>query len=72
MLQAAVKAGQCSGKDWGTLQIRLGAVSGLLEQKSVVPYVQEQLKSKVPYQQLQQQMTVPEPIATETITKKKY
>ena len=72
VLQAAVKAGQCSGKDWGTLQIRLGAVSGLLEQKSVVPYVQEQMKSKMPYQQLQQQMAVPEPAPTKTITKKKY
>ncbi|MEQ8299606.1 MAG: caspase family protein [Hyphomonas sp.] len=50
-LQAAVKAGQCSAKGWGTLQIRLGAVSGYLEQKSVVPYVQEQMKSKMPIQQ---------------------
>jgi hypothetical protein len=38
----------------------------------VVPYVQEQMKSKVPYQQLQQQMAVPEPEPTKTITKKKY
>ena len=51
VLQAAVKAGQCSAKGWGTLQIRLGAVSGYLEQKSVVPYVQEQMKSKMPIQQ---------------------
>ncbi|MEQ9436256.1 caspase family protein [Hyphomonas sp.] len=51
VLQAAVKAGQCSAKGWGTLQIRLGAVSGYLEQKSVVPYVQEQMKSKMPMQQ---------------------
>jgi hypothetical protein len=50
-LLAGVKAGQCSAKGWGTLQIRLGAVSGLLEQKSVVPYVQEQLKSKAPIEQ---------------------
>jgi hypothetical protein len=51
VLHAAVKAGQCSAKGWGTLQIRLGAVSGYLEQKSVVPYVQEQMKSKMPIQQ---------------------
>ncbi|MFT5931570.1 MAG: hypothetical protein ACI93G_000650 [Hyphomonas sp.] len=51
MLHAAVKAGQCSAKGWGTLQIRLGAVSGYLEQKSVVPDVQEQMKSKMPIQQ---------------------
>lgn len=48
VLQAAVKAGQCSAKGWGTLQIRLGAVTGYLEQRSVVPYVQEQQRSKMP------------------------
>ncbi len=49
-LYSAVKAGQCSAKGWGTLQIRLGAVSGLLEQRTVVPYVQEQNMKKGNYQ----------------------
>ena len=45
---AAVESGQCSVKEWGTLQIELGAVSGLLEQKSIVPYVQQQQQLKLP------------------------
>ncbi len=58
-LLASVRAGQCTSKDWGVLQIKLGAVSGLLEQRAV----QEQLKSKAPQQYqidpavLQQQQT---------------
>ncbi len=74
VLRAAVTAGQCSGKDWGTLQIRLGAVSGLLEQKAVVPYVQEQQRSKMPIaqQQMQQQAPLPElDIGKSYIQKKK-
>ncbi len=45
-LESGVKDGSCSPKGWGTLQIKLGAVSGLLEQKSIVPYVQENVQKK--------------------------
>jgi Caspase domain len=56
-LLAAVKSGQCNAKDWGVLQIKLGAVSGLLEQKSIVPYVKDNVLkkgawSKAPVQEL--------------------
>ena len=69
-LYAAVQAGQCTVKEWDTLQIRLGAVSGLLEQKSIVPYVQQQQQLKMPQtsykqaparlqqQQMQQVLTI--------------
>ncbi len=55
VLASAVKAGECSAKGWGSLQIKLGAVSGLLEQKSIVPYVQENVLKKggAPAQQSQ-------------------
>ncbi len=76
-LLASVRAGQCNAKDWGTLQIKLGAVSGLLEQRTV----QEQLRSKAPQQYqidpsvLQQQQsndTIPLELFEEQLQQKSY
>lgn len=45
-LLESVRAGQCNSKDWSTLQMKLGAVSGMLEQRTI----QQQLKTKAPQQ----------------------
>lgn len=47
VLQSSVAAGQCNTEEWPILQIRLGAVSGMLEQKALEPYAmmkQEQIE----------------------------
>jgi len=61
-LQNAVAAGECSPKGWGTLQIKLGAVSGLLEQRAVTPYINSKMmkqqvsKNPMPLSQEQYQL----------------
>ena len=42
VLLAAAQNNQCTAEDWGVLQIKLGAVSGMLEQDKLLPYVQQQ------------------------------
>ena len=42
VLLAAAQNNQCTTEDWGVLQIELGAVSGMLEQDKLLPYVQQQ------------------------------
>lgn len=41
ILESAVKSNQCSVDDWDILRIRLGAISGMLEQKAVQPYIEQ-------------------------------
>ncbi|MBR9834889.1 MAG: hypothetical protein GYB42_06805 [Alphaproteobacteria bacterium] len=45
MLQSSVNAGQCNVDEWPILQMQLGAVSGMLEQKALEPYmIQKQME----------------------------
>lgn len=41
ILESAVKSNQCSFDEWSILQMRLGAVEGMLEQKAVQPYIEQ-------------------------------
>jgi len=52
VLQSSVSAGQCNVDDWPVLQMRLGAVSGMLEQKALEPYVMQKQMEIEPEQRV--------------------
>ena len=51
-LQTAVAAGQCTTEEWPLLQIKLGSVSGMLEQKTLEPYILRKQMDEAPEQRV--------------------
>lgn len=52
MLQSSVNAGQCNVDEWPILQMQLGAISGMLEQKALEPYMMQKQMETEPEQRV--------------------